>query len=123
MAATTPTVPPDLLAGLLDRAEIGVAILDGAGRFRYVNDRMATFNGRTPADHVGLTLVEVVPELTEALHEVMQRVVEGGEPVLSVSVQARAEGDAPRHWEASYLPVVVDGGRGVGAVVMDVTER
>ena len=116
-------LPPDLLATLLERAEIGVAVIDERGRFRYVNERMARINGVTAAQHVGRTVADVLPDLADTVREIVDRVIATQEPLLSVMVAGVTPARAGRRvWEASYLPIRLDDGAAVGIVASDVSE-
>ena len=113
----------ELLAALLHRGGIGVAIVDADARFRYVNARMADINGRTAAEHVGATIGEILPELEEVLLPIIARVIETQTPLHDVSVQGSTSRLRGGHWQTSYLPLADDGVPCVGVVLTDVTER
>lgn len=113
---------PDLLAVLLDGAGVGVAVMDGDGRFRQVNDRMAEINGRPAEEHVGRHYGEILPELEDVLRPWIERVVATREPVSTV-VAGDTAASRGRRWQVSYLPVDTGDGPGVGVVLMDVSAR
>ena len=115
---------PELLASLLDRAELGVAVLDERCRFRYVNERMATINGVPAAEHVGRGIADVLPDLAAGMQETVAHLVATGQPLLCVMVEGVATAASERRvWEASYLPIGLDGEPGVGVVLTDVSAR
>ena len=114
----------DLLASLLERAQVGVAVLDAHCRFRYVNERMATINGVPVQDHYGRSVADVLPDLERKLDEIVGTVIGSREPLLAVTVEGVTPAGAERRtWEASYLPIDLDGEPAVGVVATDVSER
>lgn len=117
-------LPPELLVSLLERAEIGVAVVDAHCRFRYVNERMAAINGAAAADHLGRPVAEVLPDLADRLHEIIGGVIATQEPLLSVMVEGvTPAGSERRTWEASYLPIRLEGEPAVAVVATDQSER
>ena len=116
-----------LLDVIFARAPVGLAFHDLDGRYVRINDHLAGINGRTPAEHIGRTLAEVIPGLPEVGDDV-RRVAETGVPATGVEVRGEtpAEPGVQREWVASYWPVrAAAGGEllGVGSVVFDVTDR
>ena len=116
-----------LLDVIFARAPVGLAFHTLDGRYVRINDHLAGINGRTPAEHIGRTLAEVLPELPEVGDDV-RRVAETGVPATGVEVRGEtpAEPGVQREWVASYWPVRATAGGellGVGAVVFDVTDR
>jgi PAS domain S-box-containing protein len=116
-----------LLDALYSSAPVGLGFWDRDLRFVRVNEALARINERSVEDHIGRTLAEVVPQLADVLVPLARRVLETGEAVLELEMVAGTpnDPDAARHWSASYYPVIgPDGQRiGVGAVVMETTER
>ena len=112
---------------LLATAPIGLAFWDRHLRYVRINETLAALNGRSPQEHVGRTVHEVVPDMGDVVAGDLRRVLETGDPILDreVSGETPAAPGAHRHWLASYYPVFAPGGEtiGVGAVVTDVTER
>ena len=116
-----------LLDVIFARAPVGLAFHDLEGRYVRINDHMAEINGRSPEEHIGRTLAEILPELPEVGDDV-RRVAAGGEPSTGVEVRGEtpAQPGVQREWVASYWPVRAAAGGpllGVGAVVFDVTDR
>jgi PAS domain S-box-containing protein len=114
----------DLLGSLVDRARIGVALIDADGRFHYVNERMAEMNGAPAARHLGRTVADVLPELADELMPLIRQALVADEPLVAVEVDGTTPAaEETRHWHASYVPVHLSDGPGVGVVVIEVTER
>ncbi|HEX3806650.1 MAG TPA: GAF domain-containing protein [Gaiellaceae bacterium] len=119
--------PAALLDALYGSAPVGLGFWDRDLRYVRVNEALAQINERTPEDHIGKTIAEVVPQLEHVLVPLARNVLETGEPVIALELSAGTPNDpeAPRHWRASYYPVVAPDGQrvGVGAVVEETTDR
>src|SRR3954447_2173518 len=116
-----------LLDSLYDSAPIGLGFWDRDLRYVRVNEALAAINERSPEDHVGKTFHEVVPQLADELEPLARRVIETGQAVIGLEIEAGTprHPEAPRHWSASYYPVLGPDGEaiGVGAVIEETTER
>lgn len=115
-----------LLDTLLARAPAGFAFIDRELRYLRVNDALAAVYGRSVEAVVGRPVEEVIPGLPQVANT-LRRVLATGEPSTDLEVTGEAPG-APgveHHWLASYYPVrgADDEVLGVGAVVLDITER
>jgi PAS domain S-box-containing protein len=106
-------------------APVGLAFLDTDLRYVRINAALCAINGRPAAEHIGRRIDEVLPELADVLVPIYQQVLETGEPVLERELTTTpAGGGHARHVLASWFPVRVAGQiAGVGAVVIDVTDR
>ena len=62
------------LALLYRTAPIGLALVDREMKYVRVNDKLAEFNGRPVASHLGRTFSEIVPEMAATLEPIVQRV-------------------------------------------------
>jgi len=116
-----------LLDVIFARAPVGLAFHDLDGRYVRINDYLAEINGRSPEEHIGRTLEEVIPGLPEVAED-MRRVAATGRPATRIEVRGEspAQPGVRREWVASYWPVrSAPGGEllGVGSVVFDVTDR
>lgn len=114
--------PVDIVLQTLERAQVGVALMDPDYRFLYVNERLAAINGRSPEEHLGRDLEEVVPELAPVVRGLYDQAIRTGEPVVSASLAGSTERGAGT-WDASYVPVELDGRTGIGVLVVETTER
>ncbi len=115
-----------LLETLISTAPLGLAFVDRDLRVVHINDRLAAVNGSTAAEQVGRTLASVVPAFWPQLEPIYPRILDHGEAVLDMEVDAPSPWDPSQtaHWLASYYPVSVgDEVIGIGIVVVDVTER
>jgi PAS domain S-box-containing protein len=121
-------VPTSQASALFDivgaGAPVGLALLDTDLRFVRVNAALAAINGRPVEQHIGKRIEEVLPELGDVLVPVYRQVLETGEPILDREVAREGPGGHVRHVLASWFPVrLEDRIVGVGAVVIDITDR
>ena len=116
----------DLLRLVLDDATIGFALIDTDLRFVLVNPVLAAVNGVPVADHVGRHVTEVLPGLDHGVVDVLQHVLDTGEPLRDVEVSGRTLASAEYHtWLEDFYRVQGPDGRvaGVVAVLADVTAQ
>jgi PAS domain S-box-containing protein len=106
-------------------APVGLAFVDTELRFVRINAALAAINGRPVAHHLGRRIDEALPELADELLPILRHVLATGEPVLERELTGEIPGTGRvRHVLASWFPVrVEDQITGVGAVVVDITER
>jgi PAS domain S-box-containing protein len=108
-------------------APIGLALLDGEGRFCRVNDRLAEINGIPAVAHLGKTIAEIVPDLADQVLPIFDRILETGEPVLDLEIvgETSALPGISRAWVENWVPVTAKDGRviGVNVSVLEITDR
>ena len=115
------------LANIYTHTPVELFAVDRDLRFLRLNEHLAEINGKSICEHVGRSIDEVLPpKLAATLREVWRPVLERGECVLNVELQGLdCSSDAPRHWLASYQPLISEGGdvAGLMGVVLDITDR
>ena len=82
--ATTAGDEAAVLSVLLDAAPVGFAYWDRDRRYVHINDSLAAANGATPAEHIGRTIREMVPEVAVHAEPLIDQVLRTGEPVLAL---------------------------------------
>ena len=115
-----------LLENVYATAPAGLALLDCDLRVVMVNDYLARINARTPAEHIGRTLPELLGPIGVEYERAYRQVRDTGQPLLNVEGQ----GDVPydpgviHHWLVSYHPVYNSEHQmvGVSGLVLDVSE-
>ncbi|HEU5169764.1 MAG TPA: PAS domain S-box protein [Gemmatimonadales bacterium] len=117
---------PTMLESALASTPIGIGYADRELRLVRVNDALARFSGRTPEEHVGRLVRDLLPHPAGALAEpLLRRVFETGEPALGLELQVPAPGqpEATRHYIANLYPVRDPRGDTcwVGASITEVT--
>ncbi|HEY2601958.1 MAG TPA: PAS domain S-box protein [Thermoleophilaceae bacterium] len=105
-------------------APVGFAVLDEELRYVRVNEALAEMNGIPVEDHIGRSIGQIVPEISDDIERALRGVLASGTPTTPVEVSGKtlATGEEVRHWLVSYYPVTVSGARGLGCVVIDITE-
>jgi PAS domain S-box-containing protein len=108
-------------------APIGFAQLDRELRIVRINQRLAEFNGRTVAEHIGRPLHKMVPGIAGKVAPILRRVIKSGKPALNVEVQTSTsvKREAGKFWLASFYPFKSKPGTvlGVRAFVLNIGQR
>ncbi|MFC4148177.1 SpoIIE family protein phosphatase [Micromonospora mangrovi] len=116
-----------LLDTVLLHLPVGVSVLDRDLRFTLVNPRAAEINGRTPEEHIGCHLREVLPDLPESFAAQLRGVVRSGQPLLNLDIVGPTPGrPGQRRWRGNYYPVLgasPTGPVGVAAIFEEVTDE
>jgi PAS domain S-box-containing protein len=108
----------DALAAAYDATPIGLGVIDRDLRFVVVNRRLAEINGIPAADHIGRTVAEVVPDLTEQAQAAIAQVLHGHAlDGLTFVGTTPAEPGIIRTWREAWLPLRDPTGGIVGASV------
>lgn len=103
---------------------VGIAIVDGDGRFVRVNTRLAELARRAVEAFVGQSAAEFNPRYVETHGPYVARVFATGLPILNVEMRLpRTPDEAEAYdWLVGYYPILDDGAvRSVSIVVQDVT--
>lgn len=116
-----------LLALMMQRAPIGFAFVDTDLRFVLINDVLAGFNGKSPADHIGRTVAEVSDGFGEPAEKAIRTVLDTGEPLRDQRIVVPAVDDPTRQrtFLVHFYRVMTDDDTvlGVGCVVQEVTHE
>jgi len=116
-----------LLDSLLAGSPAGLAFVDSRLRYVRINEAMAAVNGLPAKDHVGRHIRDVLPGDAAALEPLMRRVLETGESVVNLEIEARPPSTPSelRAFLGNFFPVRLPGGDviGVGVVCMEITDR
>jgi len=82
-----------IVSTLLEDAPIGFALIDRELRFVRINRELAAMNGRTPAEHEGRPVFDVVPGIQESAQQLLEGVLATGEPVRDVEIVGTTAAD------------------------------
>lgn len=111
---------------IYEAAPLGLCMIDTDLRYRRINSRLAEMNGHPVAYHIGRRIDEVVPAVYEQAKEVLQRVLDTGQPVHAEFLRATsARPDVPSVWSERWYPLrdAVQRIIAVGVTVEEITER
>jgi len=102
---------------------VGVALIDREFRFLRVNAKLAEIHRRSPEDHIGRKVDEVVPELAPQVVPALRRVVATAEPALELQVTAslRSSPHVEHTWLWNLAPLA-DGDGDVSNILVAVQD-
>jgi PAS domain S-box-containing protein len=114
-----------LVGGLQADAPIGFAVHDEELRYVLVSPSLAAINGRSPADHLGRHVADILPpELAAPVGAQLAEVRDSGIARAGIEMDGSTHSTQGRRaWVTGFYPVTLGGRRLVGAVVVDVTDR
>lgn len=106
----------DEIAATYATAPIGLVVVDRDLRYVRVNDRLAEMSGLPAADHVGKTLAEVLPDISDRIEQAVRRCLAGEEVWgFETSGETDAAPGVVRTWRENWLPLRDAQGTIVGA--------
>lgn len=114
------------LEAIYQAAPLGLAVLDTHLRYRRINGRLAEMNGASVEAHLGRTVRDMAPALTEQAENALRQVLEMGTPLrFEFRGETPAQPGVERIWDEHWFPLADQSGpiTGVGLVVEEVTER
>jgi PAS domain-containing protein len=95
-----------LLPALFESPVMGVALLDSQNRFRAINEALAAMNGLPVSSHIGKTLRYALGSSAPIVEDMVQQVLETGEPIFNRELTAKLPGrEHVGRWIETYLPV------------------
>lgn len=114
------------LQAIYDGAPVGLCFVDSKLRFVSINERLAEFNGRSIAEHLGQPVADMIPEFFHQIEPHLQRALRG-EAIhdLEVETPPMSAHDSARTLLANYQPALDEAGEvlGVSVAVTDITIR
>jgi diguanylate cyclase (GGDEF)-like protein/PAS domain S-box-containing protein len=122
---------PDFAAGLVDtlfrQSDIAITVVDRDLRFVRANLGLSVLRHADPAEVVGKTVAEVLPDVAHEIEEALREVFATGQPVVGQLVQTERPPGSGHvvHWLSSRYPVFSPGGEiaGVASIIVEVTDR
>ena len=115
-----------LLENLYTSSPVGLSLHDRDLKYIRINQTLAEINGFSIEEHLGKSIFEVVPNLASKMESILRQVIETDRPVCNIQIHGHtaAAPNFKRYWNASFYPVdLLNGDRGVGSIVTDITER
>lgn len=113
------------LESLLAASPVGVAFLDRDLRYVRINDALAAVNGRPSAEHLGRSIMEMIPDAAPVLQPILRDVLARGEPVSNRQLTRLSPHSGEVHtYLATFFPVrdASDEIVGLGGIVSEVTD-
>ncbi|HEY9810994.1 MAG TPA: PAS domain S-box protein [Halomicronema sp.] len=115
-----------LIDALFAGAPVGIAFLDKNLVYLRINDQLAATNGLPVEEHLGKKFKEVIPAISKNIEPQLQKVLQTGQPILNVEINAKTAENPPRegYWLANYYPVRNTLGEtvGIGIIMADITQ-
>ncbi len=108
-------------------APVGLCCFDNELRYVRINDFLAAINGLPIEQHIGKTVMEVLPEIAAAgVAKELRRVCELGEPIIrgTVTAETPAHSGEKHTYMHEYYALRSDDGEiiGVSCCVLDITD-
>jgi len=117
------------LSQMFKDAPLGLATFDLKPRYVHVNERMASFNGKTIEEHPGKGIKAVNPDVASVLEPIVLHAMESGTSLVDleteVPVAPGGRGGEPAYWRIGCFPLKGQDGtlHGTGVIVRDITEE
>lgn len=111
---------------IYNNSPVAMGLFDRDARYVRVNQRLADIHGVALEAHFGRRIKDIIPDISDAAEEHLNKVFATGEPVRGVTIQGanRAKPDDIRTWQSDWEPYVVgDELVGVNLHVRDVTDE
>jgi two-component system CheB/CheR fusion protein len=108
---------------LYKTAPVGMALVDRNRRYLKINQHFAELNGQSIETHIGRSLQEMIPGLSEKMERPIAEVFDRATAVVNLEASVRLNGEAIRDFLIDFYPYEEDGlTTAVGIVLKDVTE-
>jgi PAS domain S-box-containing protein len=115
------------LEAIYSAAPIGLCVLDRDLRYLRINANLAEINGLPAEAHIGKTMMELVPTLSEQAAAMLRRVlVSGATERIEFRGETPAQPGVERVWDEQWFPLHAPGTQdiiGVCAVIEEITKR
>ncbi|MFS8117001.1 MAG: PAS domain S-box protein, partial [Microcoleus sp.] len=116
-----------LFDAFVQDAPAGLCILDSQLRYVQINQFLADINFLSPAEHIGKTIREILPEIASMVEPLYEQIFRTKEPLIDIEMRAEnlRKPGVVRHLTGSYFPLLDKDGEaiGIGAVVVDISDR
>ena len=113
--------------GFFSSAPIGMGIVDHHLRYIRVNQVLADMNRKSVEYHLGKTLQEVLPDISNTAKIFYHRILETGESILNQEISSRElnENGEEQTWLSSFFPIfdIDNVPFRVGFVVIEISDR
>jgi len=112
------------LEHLYSTAPVGLALHGPDLRLMRINERLASIDGLSVAEHIGRTLEEIIPEVAKAVEPIVKTVISSGKPVLDQELHVSTPARPSMVGLASFYPLRSENGTvlAVSVGVQDISE-
>ena len=95
------------LAHLYERAPVGLCVTDTDHRFVRINQRLCDIHGKPREEHIGRTIHEVIPHISDQIVPMLRNVIGSSEPVLGHEVRGHTSAypDEERVYLTDHYPL------------------
>ena len=115
------------IEAIYQTAPIGLTIFDRQLRYVRINQRLAEINGIDIDDHIGRTMREIVPSVSDENEPLLNSIFATGEPLLNIEIsgETRAFPGVKRTWIENCYPLKDETGEviGINVVIQEITDR
>ncbi len=89
---------------------VGLCVFDLDLRFLRINESLAELNGIPAKEHIGRTVAEIVPDLSELAADIVKKILTTGKPQLAIELSATtsAQPGVIRYWSENWSPIKND---------------
>jgi PAS domain S-box-containing protein len=112
---------------IYETAPIGLAFLSPDCRYLMINNHLTEICGISVEGHIGRTVRETVPQVAEQVEQIVQTILQTGEPITGIEVNGqRPDGsNSDRVWITYWHPLKDSSGAvlGVNVAAEEITER
>ncbi|MEG4284981.1 PAS domain S-box protein [Microcoleus sp. A006_D1] len=116
-----------LFDAFLQEAPAGLCIMDSQLRYVQINQFLAEINSLSPAEHIGKTAGEILPDLAPMVEPLYEQILRTKAPLINIEMSAESpiNPGVIQHVTGSYFPLLDKDGEaiGIGAVVIDISDR
>ncbi len=115
------------IENLYRNVPVGLCVLDLDLHFLRINERLAELNGIPAEEHIGRTVAEIVPDLSELASDIVKKILSTGKPQLAIELSATtsAQPGVIRYWSENWSPVKNDDDEiiAINVAVIEITEQ
>jgi PAS domain S-box-containing protein len=112
---------------LYETAPVGLAFLTPDCRYLHINRHLCEICGLSVADHIGRSVRETVPQVSEQVENIVRTILLTGKPITGIEVSGqRKDGEnAERVWITNWYPLIATDGSilGINVASAEITER
>lgn len=113
------------IEAIYNSAPMGLCVLDCDLRYLRINKSMAEMNGFSPQEHIGKSIHEIVPDLSQQGEAIAKEIFQTGKAVcMEMNGTTAAQDGAVRTWIEGWYPIKDSSHRivGINVAALEITE-